>query len=92
MSDITYQVNSYNRVSGIPFPIVLWEPSSLGSEQWVNFEGLFTIISPILNACYLSLLIVAMLLALPEGWDQSIFILMVLINGLKHISDKRKKG
>jgi TPR repeat protein len=50
--DIEYQVESKSRASGIPFPVVLWEPAGEDSDHWIDFVGTLTYVSWFLNSCY----------------------------------------
>ncbi len=60
---ITYQPFDDGRVTGIPFPIILWEPLSEGSDYWLDFH--FIGISPfiaLLNYVYFILVSMAVTL------------------------------
>ena len=59
-TNITYQVNRYLRITGIPFPVLAWEPKTLGGDEWLEFEllGPFTIF---INSLYASLVLLAVL-------------------------------
>jgi TPR repeat protein len=52
MSSIMYQIAPSARVSGIPFPVILYEPDSEGSDVWLDFTGIYTPISWTLNLFY----------------------------------------
>ncbi len=59
---ITYQPFDDGRVTGIPFPIILWEPLSEGSDYWLDFYGPYTPISFFLNYVYFVLVSLAITL------------------------------
>jgi hypothetical protein len=52
MSSVMYQLAPTARVSGIPFPVIFYEPESEGSDVWPDFTGGYTSISWLLNLCY----------------------------------------
>ncbi len=56
---ITYQPFDDGRVTGIPFPIILWEPLSKGSDYWLDFYGNYSPISFFLNYVYFVLVSMA---------------------------------
>ena len=61
--NITYQPFPDGRVTGIPFPTILWEPLSEGSDTWLDFH--FIGISPLialLNYVYFILISMAVTL------------------------------
>jgi TPR repeat protein len=62
-TNITYQVNRYFRITGIPFPLIAWEPKALGSNEWRSFDLLrpFTIF---LNSLCVTLVLIAVLTTL----------------------------
>lgn len=79
LSDVRYRVSTNARVTGIPFPVILWEPVTFNSDEWIDFVGPFTVISPLLNACYLSLVVVAILLTLPASYTRHFLYFLLLI-------------
>ena len=91
LSDVPYRVSTNARVTGIPFPVILWEPATFNSDEWINFEGLYTIVSPLLNACYLSLVVVAILLTIPAGYIRPFHYVLLAIAGFKGFYDKHNK-
>lgn len=62
-TNITYQVNRYLRVTGIPFPVIFWVSKQLGSDEWSDseFPDLFNIF---FNSLYVALVFIALLTAL----------------------------
>ena len=60
---ITYQPFDDGRVTGIPFPIILWEPLSEGSDYWLDFyDDNYSPISFFLNYVYFVLVSMAVIL------------------------------
>lgn len=60
---ITYQPFDDGRVTGIPFPIILWEPLSEGSDYWLDFyDDNYSPISFFLNYVYFVLVSMAVTL------------------------------
>ncbi len=59
---ITYQVFPDGRATGIPFPMILWEPLSEGSDIWLDFYDYYTPISFVLNYVYSILVLMAITL------------------------------
>lgn len=88
LSDVPYQVSTNARVTGIPFPVILWEPVTPNSDEWLDFIGLYTIISPILNAFFICLAVVAILLTIPDGYIGDFFFILLIIASGKNFYDK----
>jgi hypothetical protein len=91
LSDVPYRVSTNARVTGIPFPVILWEPVTFNSDEWIDFVGPYTIVSPLLNACYLSLVVVAILLTIPAGYSRLFFYVLLAIASGKGCYDKHNK-
>jgi len=61
--NITYQPFPDGRVTGIPFPTILWEPLSEGSDYWLDFyDDNYSPISFFLNYVYFVLVSMAVTL------------------------------
>ena len=90
LSFVPYQVNKAARVTGFPFPVILWEPYIYDSDDWLDFHGIYTVISPVLNACYSSLVLVAVCLTLPHDVINYFYYALLLIVSFKGYLDERK--
>jgi TPR repeat protein len=91
LSDVPYRVSTNASVTGIPFPTILWESATYNSDDWIPFQGLYTIVSPILNACYLSLVVVAILLTIPANYSKLFFYFLLAIASGKGCYDKHNE-
>jgi hypothetical protein len=61
---VTYQVAPDARVTGIPFPVIFWEPIEKGSDEWIDFHGPLLTLFYYVNMCYFALVSLACSLVL----------------------------
>jgi len=89
LSRIEYPCDRLSRVTGAPFPVVLWERDFPTDTRWFDYYGPFTLVAPLLNRVLAALAAAALLLALPSGYAAAYFFVLILAAGFMGVRERR---